>query len=114
MMVPFSANPRRRQFATRALLIVAATVAAAAPAVSRADGVPGWRRRDGVDALRGVDQAYREIDVRIYVMIAGVIPLGLGMEKTGTATFVAEELPQLAVGWTALAVLLALYGPRRS
>ena len=33
----------------------------------------------------GINQAYREIDVRIFVMIAGVIPLGIAMEQTGTA-----------------------------
>lgn len=56
-----------------------------------------------------MDQAYREIDVRIYVMIAGVIPLGLGMEKTGTAAFLAEQLQQMTAGWSPLAVMLALY-----
>jgi len=56
-----------------------------------------------------VDQAYREIDVRIYVMIAGVIPLGLGMEKTGTAAFLANQLEIWTLGWTPLAIMLALY-----
>ena len=55
------------------------------------------------------EHAYREIDVRIYVMIAGVIPLGLGMEKTGTAAFLAEQLQHMTVGWSPLAVMIALY-----
>ena len=104
------ANPRRRQFATRTLLIVAATVIAAASGVFP----PQMAFLSGAVALVltgcvGVDQAYREIDVRIYVMIAGVIPLGLGMEKTGTAAFLADQLQQLTAGWTPLAVMLALY-----
>ena len=110
MMVPFSANPRRRQFAARTLLIVAATVFAAASGVFP----PQMAFLGGAVALVltgcvAVDQAYREIDVRIYVMIAGVIPLGLGMEKTGTAAFLADQLQILTVGWTPLAIMLALY-----
>jgi di/tricarboxylate transporter len=110
MMVPFSANPRRRQFATRTLLIVAATVAAAASGVFPAQmAFLGGAVALVLTGCVAVDQAYREIDVRIYVMIAGVIPLGLGMEKTGTAAFLAEQLQQLTVGWSPLAVMLALY-----
>ena len=110
MMVPFSANPRRRQFATRTILIVAATVGAAASGVFPAQmAFLGGAVLLVLTGCVAVDQAYREIDVRIYVMIAGVIPLGLGMEKTGTAAFVAEQLQQITVGWTPLAVLLALY-----
>jgi di/tricarboxylate transporter len=110
MMVPFSANPRRRQFATRTLLIVAATVVAAASGVFP----PQMAFLTGAVALVltgcvAADQAYREIDVRIYVMIAGVIPLGLGMEKTGTAAFLAEQLQEVTLGWTPFAVMLALY-----
>jgi di/tricarboxylate transporter len=110
MMVPFSANPRRRQFATRTLLIVAATVGAAASGYFP----PQMAFLSGAVALVltgcvGIEQAYREIDVRIYVMIAGVIPLGLGMEKTGTAAFLADQLQQITVGWTPFGVMLALY-----
>jgi di/tricarboxylate transporter len=56
-----------------------------------------------------VEQAYREIDVRIFVMIAGVIPLGLAMEKTGTAALLASQLEQLVTTWPSFAVLLALF-----
>ena len=42
-------------------------------------------------------------------MIAGVIPLGLAMEKTGTAAFLAEQLQELTAGWSPFAVLLALF-----
>ena len=110
MMVPFSANPRRRQFAARTILIVVATVCAAASGVFPAQmAFLGGAVALVLTGCVAVDQAYREIDVRIYVMIAGVIPLGLGMEKTGTAAFLAEQLQQLTVGWSPLAVMLALY-----
>lgn len=110
MMVPFTANPRRRRRAARALLIVAAVVAAAA-----SGEVPAQMAfLAGAVALVitgcvSVEQAYREIDVRIFVMIAGVIPLGLAMEQTGTAAMFAEQLQKVTVGWHPLAVLLALF-----
>ena len=110
MMVPFFANPRRRKRAARALLIVTAVVAAAA-----SGEVPAQMAfLAGAVALVltgcvSVEHAYREIDVRIFVMIAGVIPLGLAMEKTGTAEFFAEQLQQVTVGWHPLIVLLTLY-----
>jgi di/tricarboxylate transporter len=55
------------------------------------------------------DQAYREIDVRIYVMIAGVIPLGAAMEKTGTARLLADHLQDITMGWSPFAVLLTMF-----
>jgi di/tricarboxylate transporter len=110
MMVPFTANPRRRQRAAWAILIVAAVVAGAASGV-----VPAQMAfLAGAVALVitgcvSVEQAYREIDVRIFVMIAGVIPLGLAMEQTGTAALLADQLHKFVMDWHPLGVLLALF-----
>ncbi|MEX2150482.1 MAG: SLC13 family permease [Steroidobacteraceae bacterium] len=110
MMVPFTANPRRRQRAKWAILIVAAVVAGAASGV-----VPAQMAfLAGAVALVitgcvSIDQAYREIDVRIFVMIAGVIPLGLAMEQTGTAALLADQLQRVVMDWHPLGVLLALF-----
>ena len=110
MMVPFSGRPRRRQHAVRTLLIVTAVVVAAASGVVPAQmAFLGGAVALVLTGCVSVDHAYREIDVRIYVMIAGVIPLGLGMERTGTAAFLAEQLQSVTVGWTPFAVMLALY-----
>jgi di/tricarboxylate transporter len=110
MMMPFSGRPRRRQHALRAVLIIALAVAAAASGIVPAQmaflgGAVGLILTGCVS----VDHAYREIDVRIYIMIAGVIPLGLGMEKTGTAAFLAQQLQDLTTGWSPFAVMVALY-----
>ena len=56
-----------------------------------------------------IDRAYREIDVRIFVMIAGVIPLGIAMEQTGTADLLATGLLHVVSGWPPLAVLLVMF-----
>lgn len=110
MMVPFSGRPRRRQHAVRTMLILAAVVTAAGSGIVPAQmAFLGGAVALILTGCVSVDHAYREIDVRIYVMIAGVIPLGLGMEKTGTAAFLAEQLQHMTVGWTPFAVMLALY-----
>ena len=110
MMVPFSGRPRRRQHALRTILIVTGVVVAAASGVVPAQmAFLGGAVALILTGCVSVDHAYREIDVRIYVMIAGVIPLGLGMEKTGTAAYLADQLQSMTVGWTPFAVMLALY-----
>jgi di/tricarboxylate transporter len=56
-----------------------------------------------------IRQAYREIDVRIFVMISGVIPLGVAMQKTGTADLLAGAMLGLVADWSSFAVLLAVF-----
>jgi di/tricarboxylate transporter len=54
-------------------------------------------------------QAYQSIDSRIYVFIAGAIPLGLAMQETGTADLLAGWLQGLVSGLTIHWILLALF-----
>jgi len=54
-------------------------------------------------------QAYQSIDTRIYVFIAGAIPLGLAMQETGTANLLAGWLQTVVVGWDIHWILLALF-----
>ncbi len=54
-------------------------------------------------------QAYRSIDTRIFVFIAGAIPLGLAMEKTGTSNLLASGLEQLIGGWHPAWALVLLF-----
>ena len=110
MMVPFAAKERRRHRAAIAIAIVVAVIAAAASGV--VDAPVAFLAGAVAMVASGcvaIDQAYREIDVRIYVMIAGVIPLGLAMEKTGTAALLAHHLQNLADGWGPRGVLSALF-----
>ncbi|HVY82583.1 MAG TPA: SLC13 family permease [Steroidobacteraceae bacterium] len=110
MMVPFAAKGRRRHRAVLAVVISVATVALAA-----SNAVPTHIAfLAGAVAMIAAgcvapDQAYREIDVRIFVMIAGVIPLGAAMEKTGTARLLAEHLQDLTMSWSPFGVLLILF-----
>jgi di/tricarboxylate transporter len=110
MMVPLAAKEHRRHRAVVALGIVAAVVLAAASAVVPVQlaflaGAVALVLSGCVSA----GQAYREVDVRIFVMIAGVIPLGVAMEKTGTAALFAQQLQSVVEGWSPFAVLMVLF-----
>jgi di/tricarboxylate transporter len=110
MFVPFEAQRRRRNRAALTLVILGVVITSAATGV-----VPTQIAfLAGAVALVitrcvGVQQAYREIDVRIFVMIAGVVPLGAAMEKTGTAALLAGYLQQMTGGWSPFAVLLTMF-----
>jgi di/tricarboxylate transporter len=54
-------------------------------------------------------QAYQSIDTRIYVFIAGAIPLGLAMQETGTANLLAGWMQGLVSTWDIRWILLALF-----
>ncbi|MCU0574496.1 MAG: SLC13 family permease [Syntrophobacteraceae bacterium] len=56
-----------------------------------------------------LQQAYQSINGKIYVFIAGAIPLGLAIQKTGTAIVMAEWLQRAVGGWSPIAILLLIY-----
>ncbi|MGV8931580.1 MAG: SLC13 family permease [Luteimonas sp.] len=111
MLVPFAGEAKRRVRAPLALGILGVTILTAAT---------GWLPAPmafllgavAMVTLRCVDigQAYREIDVRVFVMIAGVIPLGIAMEQTGTAQLLADGLLMVVHDWPALPILLVMFG----
>ncbi len=45
-----------------------------------------------------IDEAYRAVDWRTVFLLAGLIPLGIAMEKTGAANFVAHQMMLLLHG----------------
>jgi di/tricarboxylate transporter len=54
-------------------------------------------------------QAYQSIDVRIYVFIAGAIPLGLAMQNSGASNYLAGLLKQVIGGWNPFLILFVLF-----
>lgn len=56
-----------------------------------------------------VSQAYNSIETRIFVMIAGVIPLGLAMEKTNVDKVLASLVIKLTEGWEPFAMLFVFF-----
>jgi di/tricarboxylate transporter len=55
-----------------------------------------------------IDEAYRAVDWRTVFLLAGLIPLGLAMEKTGAAAYVAGNIMRVMGGFGPFAILLAL------
>jgi di/tricarboxylate transporter len=110
MMVPFQVQPKARHKAWLSGAIMVGTVLLAAlnlltieiAAIAGAVAV----------VLTGcipINQAYRSIDARIFVFIAGAIPLGAAMQKTGTASLVAGWMQNAVGNWPQTLVLLALF-----
>jgi di/tricarboxylate transporter len=54
-------------------------------------------------------QAYQAIDGRIYVFIAGAIPLGAAMQQSGTLDLLAGRLQSALSCWNQTLILLALF-----
>ncbi|QDZ27171.1 SLC13 family permease [Noviherbaspirillum sp. UKPF54] len=109
MLAPFPGQPRPRK-ARVAAAIMAATIGLASasllplPVVLVAGAL--------AMVLFGcvtVNQAYQAIDTRIFVFIAGAIPLGLAMQKTGAAERIAHLLQGVMGGWPPMATLFALF-----
>ncbi|TNJ33325.1 SLC13 family permease [Arenimonas terrae] len=110
MLMPFTAAGRQRTRAPLALGIMAMSIVAAATEILPAQiaflaGAVAMVLTRCVD----IEDAYRNVEVRIFVMIAGVIPLGVAMQKTGTAQLFADQLLRFAADWPALTVLLVMF-----
>ena len=62
-----------------------------------------------VTRVLSIDEAYRAVDWMTVFLLAGLIPLGIAFEKTGTAAFIADAILKL-IGQPAPIVLLAVVG----
>ena len=56
-----------------------------------------------------MDEAYQSIEWKSVFLIAGMLPLGIAMENTGTAQLMADWIIALIGDWGALAVLAGIY-----
>jgi di/tricarboxylate transporter len=56
-----------------------------------------------------MEEAYRAIDWKAVFLIAGMLPLGIAMESTGTAQLLADQLVLWTGGWGTLAVLACVF-----
>ncbi|NJN54193.1 MAG: hypothetical protein HC804_05185 [Anaerolineae bacterium] len=56
-----------------------------------------------------MDEAYRVIEWRAVFLIAAMMPLGIAMQQSGAATFLANGMVALLGGWGGLAMLAGLF-----
>ena len=110
MLVPFHAERSPRRKGPLAAAIMLATVLLAAFDVLSIEmaGLAGAVAMVLTGCLTA-SQAYRAIDARIYVFIAGAIPLGAAMKSSGAADTLAGWLQGAVADWSETAVLLALF-----
>jgi di/tricarboxylate transporter len=110
MLVPFHGEGRMRGKAPVAIGIMLATILAVVLGLLSLEiaGMAGAAAMVLTGCLTGA-QAYRAIDTRIYVFIAGAIPLGLAMTATGAAATLAGLLERAVADWSQTLVLLVLF-----
>ena len=107
---PFRADLRLRHKARHALLILAGSVLAAAsgliePVLAFMGGAVAMMLSGCVPA----EQGYRAIDLRPFLLIAAAIPLGLAMQASGSADWLAHGLQLLLHGQSPFVALLLLF-----
>ena len=55
-----------------------------------------------------IQEAYQAIEWKVVLLLAGLIPLGVAMQKTGTADLLAEQVMSLVQGGHPAMILLAV------
>ena len=110
MMVPFQGESQLRQRAWLAgLIMLAAILLAAFNLMSIEMAALAGAVAVVLTRCLNIRQAYQAVDSRIFVFIAGAIPLGVAMQKTGMAQMFAGWLQQAVGGWPERVVLLVLF-----
>jgi di/tricarboxylate transporter len=110
MMVPFHGELQLRRKARLAAGIMLATIVVAVFNIISLEiimlaGAVAMVQSGCITAR----QAYQAIDARIYVFIAGAIPLGTAMQKSGVAGLLAHWLHSVMAGWSTLFILLVIF-----
>lgn len=110
MLLPFYATPVKRSKSKIASFIMLASIAVAASGL-----LPAYLAfMTGAVAMVltkciSIEQAYTSIETKIFVMIAGVIPLGVAMEKTGIDKMLAQQIMNHTIGWEPFAMLMVFF-----
>ncbi len=110
MFMPFIGRPKKRFKMKIAIAIMLASITAAA-----AGWLPAYQAFvAGAMAMVlsrcvSMDEAYEAVETKIYVMIAGVIPLGIAMEKSGVDKLLAQLILDHTTGWAPIAMLLVFF-----
>ena len=110
MLVPFRGEPKPLHKARlAAIIMILTTVVAALNVIPVEIALLTGMVVMILSGCISMQQAYQSIDTRIYIFIAGAIPLGLAMQETGTASLLAGWLQGLVLTWDIHWILLALF-----
>jgi di/tricarboxylate transporter len=110
MLVPFHGEARLRRKAPLTAMIMLATIGVAAfNLLSLEIATLAGAVAVVLSGCLTPRQAYRAIDARIYLFIAGAIPLGAAMQTSGAADVLAGWLQNGVAGWGQFLILLAIF-----
>jgi di/tricarboxylate transporter len=56
-----------------------------------------------------VEEAHRSIEWKAIFLIAGMLPLGIALQKTGAASYLAQKMVSSVGGWGPIAVMAGLF-----
>lgn len=56
-----------------------------------------------------MDEAYDSIEWKSVFLIAGMLPMGIAMQNSGTALFLAQKIVELVGDWGTVAVLMGIF-----
>lgn len=110
LFTPLKASPKLRSKRGLAASIMLLTVAAAS--MSWLEPKMAFLAGATAMVLFGcvpTKNAYDNIETKIFVMIAGVIPLGIAMSKTGLDQMLAKNFLEWSGGWNPLFILLFFF-----
>jgi di/tricarboxylate transporter len=110
MLVPFKGEPKPEHKARLAGFIMIFSVLIAALKILPVEiALLAGMAAMILGGCISIQQAYQSIDTRIYVFIAGDIPLGLALQETGTATLLAGWMQGLVQHWDIHWILLTFF-----
>lgn len=110
MMIPFHGQLRQQRKAWIAGLIMLGTILLAAFNVLSIEmATIAGAAAVVLTGCLSMRRAYESIEGRIFVFIAGAIPLGVAMQKTGTANLLATWMQKAVGNWPPRLTLLALF-----
>ncbi len=110
MLVPFQGETKLKKKGKLAILIMLSTILAAGThLVEIPVAIITGATLAVLTGCLTAKQAYKAIDAKIFVFIAGAIPLGLAMEKTGVATMLAEIMKNWLGHMPPFAILFVLF-----
>jgi len=56
-----------------------------------------------------MDEAYQSIEWKSVFLIAGMLPMGIAMQNTGTALYLAQNIVELVGNWGTVAVMMGIF-----
>ena len=110
LLLPFAGRERvRRRAWIAASIMVCSVIVAASELLPVAIAFLAGAAAMVASGCLNIARAYESIEVRIFVFIAGAIPLGIAMEQTGVAALFAGGIASMVAGWDGRWILLALF-----